>query len=234
MGLFFLSAIFEPFLYFIGESYGLVRVAPTICSAIIATIPLFAPFAAFIFLKEKIGKWNIFGFVVSFLGVILMLFNNQLQFTASASGLMFLFGAVVVAVCYSITLKKLTYRYSALTIVAVQNTIGIFYFLPFVLLTERTYLPDILLIRQYIVPLLLLGVLASSIAYVLYTYSVEKIGVARSNVYTNMIPIFTLVFSYILIHEQITSFKIAGILIVIFGLILSQVKPKSSIKNDYQ
>lgn len=224
--LFFLSALFEPFLYFIGESYGLLRVSPTICSAIVATIPLFAPIAAFFMLKERISAMNIVGLVVSFLGVLLMLFNNNLELTASVSGLLFIFMAVVAAVFYSVTLKKLTDRYNALTVVCTVNSIGILYFIPFVLIFETDALGSLLPISNYIVPLLLLAVLASSLSYVLYTYSVSQLGVARSNVYTNTIPIFTAIFSYFLIHEEITMFKIVGIIVVVLGLILSQIKVK--------
>ena len=222
--LFFIAAFFEPFLYFIGESYGLLRVSPTICSAIVATIPLFAPIAAFFMLKERISTMNIVGLVVSFLGVILMLINKNLELTASVSGLLFIFMAVVVAVFYSVALKKLADKYNALTVVGTVNSIGILYFIPFVLLFERNSLASLLPVSNYIVPLLLLAVLASSLSYVLYTYSVSKLGVARSNVYTNTIPVFTACFSYFLIHEEITVFKIIGIVIVILGLILSQIK----------
>ena len=225
--LFFLAAFFEPFLYFIGESYGLLRVSPTICSAIVATIPLFAPIAAFFFLKERISAMNIVGLIVSFLGVLLMLFNKDLEMTASVSGLLFIFMAVVVAVFYSVILKKLADRYNALTVVYRVNSIGILYFIPFVLVFERHDLGTLLPVTNYLVPLLLLAVLASSLSYVLYTYSVSALGVARSNVYTNTIPIFTACFSYFLIHEEITWMKMAGIAVVIVGLILSQIKRRT-------
>ncbi len=228
IGLFFVAATLEPFLYFIGESYGLMRVSPTICSAIVATIPLFVPFAAFFILRERISGWNILGLVVSFIGILFMLVNKNMQLTASLSGILFLFGAVIVAVCYGIALKKLTNRYHALTIVTVQNSIGILYFLFFVLLVERNQLGSLAQVDRYIVQILLLGILASSISYVLYTHAVAKLGVTRSNVYTNLIPIFTAFFSYFLIREQITGMKATGIAIVIFGLILSQLKFKTS------
>lgn len=228
---FFVAAFFEPFLYFIGESYGLLRVSPTICSAIVATIPLFAPIAAFFMLKERISAMNIVGLIVSFLGVILMLFNKNMEFTASTTGLLFIFMAVVVAVFYSVILKKLADRYSALTVVCTVNSIGILYFIPFVLVFEFSTLDSLLPVSNYLVPLLLLAVLASSLSYVLYTYSVSQLGVARSNVYTNTIPIFTAGFSYFLIHEEITWMKMAGIAVVIVGLILSQVNSKLKTSN---
>ena len=71
--LFALAALFEPFLYFIFESYGLLNASPVVSSAVIATIPLFTPIAAFFFLNERLTSWNIVGFIISFFGVIFML-----------------------------------------------------------------------------------------------------------------------------------------------------------------
>ncbi len=229
---FFLATLFEPFLYFLGESYGLMRTSPIICSAIIATIPLVSPFAAFIFLREKVTIWNIVGLTVSFAGVILMLFNKEMQFSASLTGVLILFGAVISAVLYTVILKRLTLKYSSLTIVATQNTIGIIYFLPFALLAERHYIGSLAQVGNYIVPLLLLGILASSVAYVLFTYCVERIGMTRTTSYTNLIPIFTAIFSYFIIHEKITLLKVIGIAFVILGLILSQQQHKGKCQTS--
>ena len=52
LGLFALAAMFEPFLYFIFEGYGLKNTSPIIGSAIIAMITLVTPIAASVFLKE--------------------------------------------------------------------------------------------------------------------------------------------------------------------------------------
>ncbi|MDO8897093.1 MAG: EamA family transporter, partial [Bacteroidales bacterium] len=51
---------------------------------------------------------------------------------------------------------------------------------------------------------------------------VSKIGIARTNIYTNLIPVFTALFSYFLLGEIITFDKILGIALVIIGVILSQ------------
>ena len=64
---FFLLAFFEPYMYYIGETYGLVRVESTLASVIVSTIPLFAPVLAFVLLREKIGWMNILGILVSLL-----------------------------------------------------------------------------------------------------------------------------------------------------------------------
>ncbi len=231
LGLFALAAMFEPFLYFIFEGYGLKNTSPVIGSGIIAMIPLVTPVAARIFLKERLTPMNIVGFIVSFVGVIIMLLNKNLEFIASTKGILFLFGAVLVAVGYSIALIKLTKLYKPLTITWVQNIIGMLYFAPMVLIMERFEPSNFANVGGYIVPLVCLGVFCSAFAYALWAFAFSKLGASRANVYSNLIPVFTAIFSYFIIHEALTTNKIIGILLVVFGLVLSQLKGKS---HDYQ
>lgn len=226
MKLFALAALFEPFLYFIFESYGLLNSAPVVSSAIIATIPLFTPIAAFFFLKERLTPWNILGFIISFFGVIFMLLNKNLELTVSTKGIVFLFSAVLVAVAYSISLRKLTLLYKPLTITFVQNVIGMIYFIPMFFIMEINSPSNMMEVKSYIVPLLSLGVFASSVAYTLWAYSFSKLGAAKANIYSNLIPVFTAIFSCIIIGENLNVQKILGILLVVGGLILSQLKFK--------
>ena len=225
--LFALAAMFEPFLYFIFEGYGLKNTSPIIGSGIIALIPLVTPIAARIFLKERLTAMNIVGFIVSFAGVIVLLLNKNLEFIASAKGIVFLCCAVIVAVGYSIALIKLTKLYKPLTITWMQNIIGMIYFIPMVVIMERFEPSNFANVGSYIVPLGCLGVFCSAVAYALWAFAFSKLGASRANVYSNLIPVFTAIFSYFIIHESLTVNKIAGIVLVVSGLILSQMKPKN-------
>ena len=128
--LFFLSALFNPFFYFLGESYGLKYSSPTISAIIIATIPLFTPVVAFYMLGEKLRRMNIAGIIISFIGIIVMLANKEFILSASLFGVVFLLFAVGSALAYSVYLRKLSVKYSAVFIIAVQNLLGALYFLP--------------------------------------------------------------------------------------------------------
>jgi drug/metabolite transporter (DMT)-like permease len=55
-----------------------------------------------------------------------------------------------------------------------------------------------------------------------YTYAVREIGVSKTSVFTNLIPIITALASYFLFNETLTLVKILGILIVIIGLYIAQ------------
>ncbi len=228
LGLFALAAMFEPFLYFIFEGYGLKNTSPVIGSGIIAMIPLVTPVAARIFLKEHLTPMNIVGFIVSFTGVIVMLLNKNLEFIASTKGILFLCGAVLVAVGYSIALIKLTKLYKPLTITWMQNIVGMIYFIPVTIIMERFEPSNFSNVGGYIVPLICLGVFCSAIAYTLWAFAFSKLGASRANVYSNLIPVFTAIFSYFIIHESLTANKIIGIVLVIVGLVLSQQRTRKN------
>jgi len=217
-----LSALFNPFLYFLGENYGLKYSSPTIAAVIIATIPVFSPVIGYISFREKLTPINFVGIAVSFAGVILMLITRDLSLAADIKGVIFLFGAVFAALLYTVTLRKLTMKYSALMLVASQNLIGIFLFLPFFLLFEAKSAIAVPLTREIVTSMLLLAVLASSVSFVFFAHSVKLLGISKSNIFSNLIPVFTAIFSYLLISESFTFQKIAGIALVIGGVYLSE------------
>ncbi len=221
--LFALSALFNPFLYFLGESFGLNLVSSTMSAVIISTIPVFTPIAAYFSFKEKLSVINFIGIIVSFFGILLMLFNQELHFNENPLGILFLFGAVAAAVIYGIYLQKLTITYSPLTIITYQNAIGAIYFLPFFLFFEFDQFIQIRPNTELIISILLLAIFASSIAYILYTSVVRKIGITKGNIYTNLIPGFTALFSYFILAEEFPFSKILGMIVVILGVILSQI-----------
>jgi len=73
-----------------------------------------------------------------------------------------------------------------------------------------------------LVALLMLSVFASVIAFVLFAGAVRQVGVAKTNVFINLIPVFTAIFSWLILDEMITRSKWFGIFIVVVGLFVSQ------------
>ena len=228
-GIFLLLALFEPFLYFMGESYGLLYVSSTVAAVIVATIPLFAPMVAWYFYRERLSPMNIVGLIISFSGVLLVILNNDLSFSASPKGVLLEFLAVFSAVGYSAVLRKLAFRYNTYTIITFQNFIGIFMFLPFWGVFEAQEFMSTPLHWQAIRAILLLSVFASTLAFILFTFSVRNIGINRSNVFVNLIPVFTAIFAFMILGDQLTVQKFAGISIVIAGLFLAQIKRRKPV-----
>lgn len=220
--LFFFAALFEPFLYFLGESYGMQLVSSVTASVIVATIPVFTPLISSILFNEKLLKINIAGIIISFLGVGLVITNKSFTLDASIVGVLLMFVAVAAAVGYAMALRKLTPHYDAITIVAVQNIIGLVLFTPLFFALEFDNFWAAFSIKA-MVPVINLAIFASSLAFILFAYGVSKLGVSKANAFTNLIPVITSVFSYFFLDEHFTMLKITGICVVVGGLFLSQL-----------
>lgn len=228
---FLLLAFFEPFLYYLGETYGLTMVESTLASVIISTIPLFAPVLAYFLLKEKIGWTNILGIVVSLGGVFFVIYEPGGGFTANPWGIALLFLAVFSAICYTTTLRKISTHYSIVNVIFYQSVIGLGFFIPTFFITDFSTIHTLQVTQQALGALFMLSVFASVIAFVLFAGVVRQIGVARTNVFVNLIPVFTALFAWLFMNEQVTLLKWLGIAIVVFGLFVSQIgKMKFKIK----
>jgi len=219
---FLMLAFAQPFCYFLGESFGLTLVSSTIASVIIATIPLFSPFAGYFLVREKVTIPVVLGIVFSFLGIILMLINPDFSLNASPKGVLLLFLAVFAAVAYSVIIRKISHEYNPVTIITNQNLIGAVYFLPLFLVFDFQHFITVTPTRELIMALLQLSVFASTLAYVFYIIAIKGIGVIKANVFANLIPVFTGFFSFLILGETFTALKIAGMLLVLFGVVVSQ------------
>ncbi|MGE5384037.1 MAG: DMT family transporter [Omnitrophica WOR_2 bacterium] len=228
---FLLLALSEPFFYFLGENFGLQYVSPAITSAIIATIPLITPIVAFIFLKEKIDKYLVSGVLLSFFGIIYMLVNPDLSLNASSKGIALIFLAVFSAVAYTFFIRKLAHKYKAITILTLQNIIGAIYFLPIFLIFDVKELMVSHFSLNAILAIVQLAIFASSIAFLLFIIVVAKLGMIKANIFTNLIPVFTAIFAYFIIGEMITLQKAIGIILVITGILISQIPAVKTIYN---
>jgi len=224
--MFVLLAFFEPFLYFMGESYGLKYVSSTVASVIVATIPLFSPIAAWYFYKEKLSRTNLFGLVITFFGVSLVVLDTSFNFTASPLGVALEFFAVFGAIGYASVLKGISHRYNTFTIITYQNLIGAVFFLPFWLIFEMNDFTQVAFNAKAFWAIIKLAIFASTFAFILFTYSVRNMGINKSNTFINVIPICVAVFAYMILGDRLNFHQMVGIAIVISGLFLAQINWK--------
>ncbi|HOY33259.1 MAG TPA: DMT family transporter [Bacteroidales bacterium] len=220
---FLLLAFFQPFLYFLGESYGISLVSPTVAAIVISTIPLFVPFSMYFLAKEPLRSNNYLGIFISFAGVLMVVLNKDLTLAASPLGLMYMGLAVSSVLVYGYLLQNMLKKYTPYTITTVANFTGIFYFLPLVLIFDYNDLIGFDFNADLIFNLLALAIFASSLAYILFNAGTKSIGVSKATVFTYLIPIFTAILSYIIYKEYFTAVKIAGIFVTLAGLIINKI-----------
>lgn len=230
--LFLILALFEPFLYFLGESFGLTYVSATVCSVMISTIPVFATLGAWLIFKERLNAINYAGIILSFIGVLVFILNKDGSISFNIKGLLLLLWAVMSAVGYNLTLSRLVGTYSPVYIVNVQNIIGAVLFLPLFLILDFNHFINTPFTLKLFSPVIALAFFASCSAFILFAYSVRNMGISKSSVFSNCIPVFTALFSFILLSEKLTLQNIAGMAIVIAGLFMSQISGRKRIIDE--
>ncbi len=231
---FLLLALCEPFIYHLCETNGVRLVSGSLASVVIATIPLFVPFGMWIAYRQRIKPVMIIGVMLSLAGVVLMTTSSTENFQFSIfnfqfQGLLFLAGAVVIAIVYTLLLVKIVDRYHPLVVTTWQNIIGLAYFLILTLSSFTFHLspltfhllswsPKMLLI------LLVLGIFCSTLAYAGYNYGVRNLGASEACIFNNAIPVFSLVAAVLIGQEDFSWLKVLGMIVVISGVIIAQKK----------
>ena len=221
--LFILLSVFEPFFYFLGESFGLTYVTATVGSVLISTIPVIATLGAWIIFRERLKLINYAGIILSFIGVLVFIINNDGSLSFNVKGLLLMTLAVFSAVGYNLTLSRLVGSYGPVFIVNVQNVIGAILFLPVFLIFEVRPLTATPFDIRHFLPIIELALFASCGAFILFAFSVKNMGITRANIFSNCIPIFTALFSFILLGEKLSVRNLIGMAIVIAGLFMSQI-----------
>lgn len=219
---FLLLALCEPFIYHLCETNGVRLVSGSLASVIIATIPLFVPFGMYAAYRQRIKPSLVIGVILSLAGVFLML-NGEIGFQGSAlQGILFLSGAVIIAVVYTLLLVKIVNRYHPLVITTWQNIIGLAYFLPLVFIFDSHALPLLSWSPKMILLLATLGIFCSTLAYAGYNYGVRNLGASEACIFNNAIPVFSLIAAVAIGQEEFSWLKVLGMTIVIAGVILAQ------------
>ena len=234
--LFMLGGLFQPFLYFIFETYTYQSFAsPTIAEALLSTQPVMAPLFALVLLRERVTRNNIIGIVLSTVGMLMLLLVGANDFAVGSSwGVLLAVLTVSMSVSYSVILRKIPTRYSPLSIV--------FYVQSFALLLFYVVWGGKALYSGGVercsggvelcsggavwwrscAAVVYLAVLASVAAFVLFCYTVREIGVTRANVFNNVRPVFTAILMWLIFGEVLPVWKLVGIVVIIVGLFVSQ------------
>lgn len=225
---FLLLAFFEPFIYFICETYGLKETgSPTLSAMIIATIPIFSIGAGIFFFKEKISMMNITGIMLSLVGIVMVAMSKGELGDNFIWGVILLLIAVLSEVGHASITKSLAGNYSSQIIVMYQFLIGSVYLFPLFIwkgigdFDVNTYFTP-----EVWYPIICLAILCSSLAFSLWVSTIKNLGVAKSSIFSALIPVAAALIAWAIGHEYLNPRQWCGIAISTLGVILSQYTAK--------
>lgn len=220
---FLLLALCEPFVYFLCETAGVkLTGSPTISAMVIATIPIFSIAAGLIFFKEKVNYVNIIGIVLSIFGIVLVAMAQGDLGEHFIWGIGLLLVAVISEVGHASLTKSLSGNYSSQTIVMYQFLIGSVYLLPLFLFKGLDDFSPRYLSGEVWMPIICLAILCSSAAFTLWVSTIKSLGVAKSGIFSALIPVAAAIIAFVLGDEALNFRQVLGIAVSTAGVILSQ------------
>ncbi len=221
----FLTAFFEPGLYFIFETIGLQYTTASKTALIIATIPIAVTVFAAIFLGERTPLVRAMCIGISLAGIAILVVGDP-NFSWNLGGTLFgdllICGAVISASFYIICARDLGRRHSALDITSLQIFYGAILYAP-AFLWELPGITWGAITGRSVIAVIYLTVFATVIAFICYNYALTQISASRASVFINCIPVVTAFGAWILLGETLTPLQAGGGALVLFSAFLTNL-----------
>lgn len=214
------------FMGFAFQIIGLQYTTPSKNAFLTALNVVIVPFIAFVILKKKIGAKGIIGAVMSVLGVALLSLNGN--FTVSLGDGLTLFCAVGFAFQIFFT-SEFVKKYPASALNTVQM------FTAFVLSAISLMIfgeNDFQVTTQGWLSALYLGVVSTTICYLLQTACQKYIDETKAAIILSMESVFGTIFSILILHEVVTVRMVIGCAVILAAVIISNMSETSEKIKD--
>jgi drug/metabolite transporter (DMT)-like permease len=203
-------------------SYAILHITTGLSAILNATVPLFGAVIAWIWLKDRPNGLRILGLAVGFLGVSMLAWQKA-SFKPDAAGLTTgwaVLACLLATVCYglgaSYTKRYLSGLPSLVTATGSQCGALLGLIIPTV-----WFWPDQMPTTKAWLSILVLGVVCTGMAYVLYFRLIERAGPARTLAVTFLIPVFAVFYGVVLLGEVVTQWMLICGAVIICGTALS-------------
>jgi len=217
--------------YFFCENNGIALVTASEASIAIGSIPVLTMIADSLGMKfarnknnslPRIGIRQWIGAFISIAGVWLVA-GVSFALSGSVLGYIYMAGAAIFWVVYSLLTRPLFSRCSRIYIVFWQSVAGFIGFIPFAIMEFNQWgRPDL----PVILHLVFLSVFCSALGYWYYARSLEVLGLSVSAIFINLIPLVTVFFGFFVMGDRLTLLQWLGAVFVIGGVYLSIIQNK--------
>ncbi|WP_300556291.1 DMT family transporter [Limnohabitans sp. Rim8] len=218
----FLVGLLNSAIPFALYAFAVMHISTGLSAILNATVPLFGALVAWIWLRDRPGLSRTIGLAIGFGGVVLLV-GGQASFKPNASGVApvwAVLACLVATTCYAFSASFTKKHLPSMPplVAATGSQIGASLALAGPALWFR---PDHMPSAAAWGALLVLGVVCTGIAYVVYFRLIERAGPSRALTVTFLIPVFALVYGVILLGEQITPWMLGCGAVVFLGTALS-------------
>ena len=214
-----LSGLMGITMYAVLQNIAVQWTSASSATLIIAAYPVITLLLETLIYKTKLNTLKIIGILIAIGGVVVLSYTK-----ADARGEGELLGSILLIVAgvawafYNFLTKKVVNSYPSITLLFYQTLFGTIFMLPMALFERGQWaVPTVMTFAM----MLFLGVFCSVIAFLLYNIGLRKLPATSVTSMLNLVPIFGVFFSWILLNESVPLRKFIGGAIVIFGVMLS-------------
>lgn len=203
-------------LYNIFLGLGETTVSSSVAGFNASEIPIFSALFAVWFLKEKINKWGILGFMTSLLGVSLIVFDHDKDVIINIGALYVLFSAICAAVLF-VFQKPILKRMEPLRVAVYAvwgATLVLMVFLP-----QLIHDIKVATLKESLI-IIYLGIFPTCLAYATWNYALSKATATKVTSTMYAVPVITCLLGWLFLGEIITVKSLLGGMLALFGAVL--------------
>jgi drug/metabolite transporter (DMT)-like permease len=193
-------------------------------SIIAATNPMMTTLLAIIFLRSKLRGKQLFGILLSFVGVLLTITGADLDvlkhFTFNVGDLWML-AAVAAWAAYGVFSKSKGKGIPPIVLTYYSFLVCTILIIPFVLYEKPWEFLFTIPISAHLA-VLYMSIFPSVIGYLVQQMAIKEIGPSKASVFVNLVPVFAIVLAVMILGEALEPVKLVTAALIIAGVTICQ------------
>lgn len=218
----FLLGLFQPIIYFIGEANGIRLTNSSFAGIMISLIPVVTAIGSGVFLHEKPPKSAYLWILCSVAGVAVISLSQAGDGTVQPVGILLLVLAVVAGAGFTLCSRSVADEFTAFERTFVMMVMGFVFFTCTAAVHEGGAFVRLMLEaasdKYVVLPVIYLSLLSSVAAFGMLNYSVTYLDAAKVTVFSNIIPVVSLLAGVLVLGEPFSATYLAGIILILLGV----------------
>ena len=209
-------------LYFLAENEAIGMSYVNNVSFIVCTAPLITVILAILFLRSVKASWRLIaGSLLALLGVGFVIFNGHFVLHLNPLGDWLALTAAFSWAVYSLLMKFVADRYSAVFITRKVFFYGLLTMAPMFIVRPWQFPLSGFLRSEIWMNLLFLGFIASFACFALWSWAIGRVGAIKTSNYVYLNPLTTIIASALFLNEPMTSMAWVGSALILTGIYLA-------------
>ena len=193
---------------------------------VLAIIPAVTIVLSALMKVEKSNIFQIFGLILSIIGVGSIISNGDIQRVVSLSfnnGDLWMLVCVLSWALYSTLLKKNKFKLSQFSLIQIMVSVGVIFLIPQYFYEQSIGL-ELNFNKAFFLILFYVVVFPAIVAYYCWQKGIEIIGPNRATMFIQLMPLFSAVMAIIIFKEKFELYHFVGATFIVSGIYLSNKK----------